>query len=309
MGFLDGIKQFGANLGTRLLSGAIQGARAVESAAVNAVGGTDSSVAKDVFEAGSQVESLFQVSPPPSADLAYDGMLVGANGQTFPPGTPLSSVPAATPYDGLRNDETILYVNGVGEDLAQQGVSMQAAANATGSRVIGVHNATDGFAQDALQTVGDIADTGQDKAVDSLTDTIYGELKAGRGVHIMAHSQGGAETARALTNVQQRLISDGMSPEQAKNAMGAIKVETFAAAASVWPNGPKYVHYVNTADPVAELLGVGQDTGAKVAQAGQGAVIRQFTDVPWNDVLKVHDFNTVYLDHWQPFDQVYPHNA
>jgi hypothetical protein len=306
MGFLDGIKQFGANLGAKVLSGAIKAVRTVESAAVSAAGGTDSTVAQDVFEAGTQAESLFKISPPPSADLAYDGMLVGAHGQTFPPGTPLSNIPAATPAGGVRNDETLLFVNGVGEDLSSQGVSMQAAANATGSRVIGIHNATDGFAQDALQTVGDIAGTGQDKAVDTLTNTIYGELKAGRGVHIMAHSQGGAETARALTNVQQRLISDGMTPEQAQNAMGAIKVETFAAAASVWPNGPQYVHYVNTADPVAELLGVGQDTGAKTAQAGQGAVIRQFTEVPWNDVLKVHDFNTVYLDNWKPFDQVYP---
>jgi hypothetical protein len=309
MGFLDGIKQFGSTLGTQLLSGAIRGVRAVESAAVKAVGGTDTSVAKDVFEAGSQVESLFHITPPPSADLAYDGMLVGANGQTFPPGTPLSAIPAAMPYNGVRNNETILFVNGVGEDLASQGVSMLAAANATGSRVIGVHNATDGFAQDALQTVGDIGNSGPDKATDTLTDTIYGELKAGRSVHIMAHSQGGAETARALTHVQQRLVADGMTPEQAQGAMGAIKVETFAAAAAVWPNGPQYVHYVNTADPVAELLGVGQDTGAKAAQAGQGAVIRQFSDVPWNDVLKVHDFNSVYLAHWQPFDQVYPQAA
>jgi hypothetical protein len=100
-----------------------------------------------------------------------------------------------------------------------------------------------------------------------------------------------------------------MTPGQAQDAMHAIKVESFAAAAAQWPNGPQYVHYVNTADPVPELLGVGQDTGSKVAQAGRGAVIEQFTDVPWNDAAKVHDFNTVYLDHWKPFDQVYPQSA
>ena len=45
-------------------------------------------------------ESIFGVTPSPTADQPYDGMLVGASGQTFPPGTPLSSIPAATPYDG-----------------------------------------------------------------------------------------------------------------------------------------------------------------------------------------------------------------
>jgi hypothetical protein len=147
-----------------------------------------------------------------SADSRNDGLMVGRGGQTFPPNTPLSQVPAFQPVDGVKNNTTIIYTNGIQTDLAGQTASLQSIANTTGSRVVGVHNATDGFAADLRQCVQDKLDKGRNPAVDTLANTIYNELKAGNPVHLMGHSQGGLVTSRALQHVQQRLrAEDGMT--------------------------------------------------------------------------------------------------
>ena len=67
-----------------------------------------------------------------------------------------------------------------------------------------------------------------------MADTVYSELKAGRGVHLMAHSQGALVTSRALNDVAQRLrIEDGMSQSQVEKLMSKAKVETFGGAAAL----------------------------------------------------------------------------
>ena len=82
---------------------------------------------------------------PSNPDKSFDGSLVGANGRTFAPDTPLSDIPAVTPNGGVRNNETLIYVNGIQTDVAGQTCSLQAIADNSGSRVIGVHNATGTF--------------------------------------------------------------------------------------------------------------------------------------------------------------------
>ena len=44
-------------------------------------------------------------------------MLVGANNQVYPPGTPLDQIPGVTPAGNPNPTETILYVNGMATDL------------------------------------------------------------------------------------------------------------------------------------------------------------------------------------------------
>ncbi|SET60981.1 hypothetical protein SAMN05443572_102875 [Myxococcus fulvus] len=59
-----------------------------------------------------------------------------------------------------------------------------------------LHGLTEDFAADLAQCVGDKLDKGTGPAEDTLVDTVYGELKAGREVHLMGYSQGGFITAR-----------------------------------------------------------------------------------------------------------------
>jgi hypothetical protein len=239
------------------------------------------------------------------ADVPHDGKLVGAGGQTFNPGTPLSQIPGVTPKNNPNPSETILYVNGIGDSKDKQARSLQDIADTTGAKLIGVHNATEGMAADVLQCVKDKLDKGTNPAVDTMVDTLYTELKAGRDVHIMAHSQGGLITSRALSHLENRLrLEDGMSKADAQKLMSKLHVETFGAAATRYPNGPEYVHYVNRGDPVPGAFGLGPipDKWNPIADGGQGSKVRHFNEFHLNPIA-AHGFESVYLKHRVPFDQ------
>jgi hypothetical protein len=240
-----------------------------------------------------------------SPDTIYDGFFVGANGRTFPPTTPLNQIPAVNPSDGRRPNETLIYINGINTTKEGQAASLQAIADRTGARVIGIHNATEGMITDLRQCITDKLDKGRNPAVDTLAETVYSEIKAGRSVHLMAHSQGGLITSRALNHVYQRLrIEDGLSKAQTERLLGLVSVETFGAAAGHYPDGPRYVHYINRDDPVPSLFGLGWDMDRfnPTLHAGRGAVVHRFTDLHLNPIAS-HSFEDVYLPRRVPFDQ------
>lgn len=249
------------------------------------------------------VQGLFGGGNQP--DRVHDGKLLGANGQTFPPGTPLANIPGVTPRNNPNPNTTVLYVNGIQTNLAGQANSLQAIADTTGARVIGIHNATEGFAADLAQCVKDKLDKGTNPAVDTLADTLYTEIQAGRNVHLMAHSQGGLISSRALGDVYNRLrIEDGMSKAQVEQTMSRINVETFGAAAWSYPDGPKYVHYVNNKDIVPTWFGQGNGKGLDdwaLRDGGKGAVVRRFEH--GSGIQGTHGLNDAYLPQRVPFDQ------
>jgi hypothetical protein len=239
------------------------------------------------------------------ADKPFDGKLVGAGGQTFNPGTPLSQIPGVTPKNNPNPSETLLYVNGIMTPLDGQMKEMQSIAETSGAKVVGIHNATQGLTADLAQCVTDKLDKGANPAVDTLADTVYSELKAGRDVHLMGYSQGGLITARALFDVEKRLrLEDGMSKSQVENLMGHLKVETFGAASTKYPDGPQYVHYVNNADLVPTLTGLGGsvDPLQFLKDAGKGAVVHRFTDGNLNPISN-HMLDTLYMKHRVSFDE------
>jgi hypothetical protein len=260
----------------------------------------------DVFQAAhlNELKKLFgdgNAKP----DRMFDGQLVGTQGQTFPPGTPLSAIPGVTPKNNPNPTETILYVNGIMTPKEGQVSEMQSIAETSGAKVIGIHNSTQGLVADLAQCVGDKLDKGSNPAVDTLADTLYSELKAGRSVSLMGYSQGGLITARALFDVERRLrIEDGLSKPEVEQAMSKLKVETFGAASTRYPDGPRYVHYVNNADAVPTLTGLGGsiDPAAFLKDAGKGAVVHRFTDGNLN-VISNHMLDTMYMKHRVPFEQ------
>lgn len=236
----------------------------------------------------------------PPTDKQFDGRLVGANGQTFAPGTPLGEIPAVTPAGGVRNNETLIYVNGIKTNVGGQSNSLQAIADNTGSRVIGVHNATEGFGTDVLQSLGDKLDIGRNPAVDTLANTVYDELRAGRDVHLMAHSQGAIITSRALQDVKNRLmLEDGLSRREAENLMNNVQVETFGGAARRYPDGPQYVHYVNRNDGVPQAFGL-RSWLNPFAHAGRDAQTHYFRE---GKPLVSHGFEQFYLPERVPFEE------
>lgn len=212
----------------------------------------------------------------------------------YPDGT---SAPAGSTIERDPSKPLVLQVNGISTDLQGQVSALEAVQEATGgeAQVVGIHNATEGMLRDLGQAALDTLGKGHNPAVDSLADQIVAELEAGRPVHVMAHSQGGLITSRALEQVKQQLMMEGgMTAEQATSAMNNIQVESFGSAAPSWPDGPQYVHYVNLLDPVPMGLGLAPGFG----NPGEGAVVRHFSESS-----DFHSFNSTYMDNRVPFDQ------
>jgi hypothetical protein len=237
------------------------------------------------------------------ADRVYDGQFLGAGGKTFPPGTALKDIPGVTPKNNPNPSETIVYVNGINTPKDGQYGSLESIAETTGAKVVGIHNATEGMGADLAQCVKDKLDKGRNPAVDTLADTLYQEIKAGRSVHVMAHSQGGLITSRALSHVYDRLrLEGGMSKADAQKAMSKLNVETFGAAAMHYPDGPNYVHYVNKSDLVPDAFGLGPAKWNPLTDGGKGSVVHRFNEFHANPIAS-HSFESVYLKHRVPFDQ------
>ena len=304
------------NLFQQVRTGAQQGLEKAQQTVSNTVENVRNTVSQGAQQAGRVVDSfetkatkgvqalgIFGLGGKP--DKQYDGMFVGAGGRTFPPGTPLKDIPGVTPANNPNPTKTIIYVNGIMTPKEGQSSDLQAIADKAGARTIGIHNSTEGFVTDLAQCVKDKLDKGRNPAVDTLADALYTELKAGRSVDLMGYSQGGLIVSRALKDVSNRLrIEDGMSKADVEKTMSRLNVETFGAAATTYPDGPKYVHDVNNRDMVPSLFGLGGkvDPLQFIKDAGKGAVVHRFGDGGVN-LIANHNFQDTYMKHRVPFEQ------
>ena len=78
-------------------------------------------------------------------------------------------------------------------------------------------------------------------------------------------------------------------------SMNRIRVVTYGGATRRYPDGPRYIHYLNRLDPIPWLFGV----GALGAHPGQDAKLITLTDLgplEWNPLSPVHGFRA-YLPH------------
>lgn len=217
-------------------------------------------------------------------EAAIDGKLVGGDGKIYPATHSLRSIPGRYP-DALRDPETgmptvrlqpeqivdIIQVNGILTKVKGQYDAIGDIANAlapdalTGDAKVpvlrGVHNGTDGAFNDLVQCVKDSQDIGNNTAVATLRDKILDRVTMGMPVNVLAHSQGGLVTRRALSEVRIALQEGlGLSRNQAIELMQkTVRVHTNGAAAMQYPTGPDYIHVANSADPVPMFTGIGVD--------------------------------------------------
>jgi hypothetical protein len=251
-------------------------------------------------------------------DRYFDGAVIGAGGRVYAPGTDARVVAPIRPNNGRTpTNETIYYVNGIQNNAAFQAGSAQNIANATGANVVAIHNSTGGpgggMAADLGQCFNDkIGLRDNNPATQALANQILRDVEAGRPVHVMAHSQGALVTSGALNEVKTELIREH-GAQRADELLKNIKVETFGGAASTYPYGPRYVHYVNRYDPVAMAVGLGGQSGpqgpgslspAQVAHAGGDRAALHYIEGDardHGDLFSAHDFNQGYLSHRQEF--------
>ncbi len=255
-----------------------------------------------------------------------------------------TSVPAISPDPGTTaaNGESVVFVNGL---LNNQGASANAGqliANKTGADVRVFYNASQGL-NDPLRAVGDninLLGVSRTPAAENLANSIFHSALDGQDFHIQSTSHGSILTRNAILIARERLqehfgyesisfpgfaatvdpagyqaqvAENSRAVSQAHDALGNIKIETFGSGASAWPDGPKYVHWVNTNDTVAWSVGVNHgglapriDIGNLGIAPGNDAVIIRF-EAASPGLTDAHYMET-YLPKRQlidSFDQVY----
>ncbi len=189
-----------------------------------------------------------------------------------------------------------IVVNGIQNDAGDLGKMMEGVSGAFGGApVMGVYNATEGKFDlfNPFSYMGIVRDVGQavaDKfeahigfrigpenpAVKSLADAI---IASDGHAPIIAHSQGGAITAAALTELSHRGFD-----------LNKLTVVTMGTAEISFPDGPHYTHYVHAYDMVpalGEIYHFDPVTLTKVVLKGEVKI----TAIPSISPFDNHDFN------------------
>lgn len=183
-----------------------------------------------------------------------------------------------------------IFVPGVGTSPESFEENMGMVANGFGGNSAGVYNQSDGIGSDVGQAIGDKiqadlpgggAGMNRNPAVSALVEQIKRDLENGDGqVHLVAHSQGAAITAAALT----QLAAEGYD-------LSGIEVTTFGGFGTDWPNGPTYHHFAHSGDPVP-MAGFATDfdytPSEMMNQFGNVTVI----DDPAGGIANDHDFSS-----------------
>jgi hypothetical protein len=181
---------------------------------------------------------------------------------------------------GCKNGtgRTIFYVNGINTKHETHCDTLKQIGDMTCASVVGIYNATEGMPKDALQTARDralidqaqmgrksLAHDGRNPAVDTMSDLVVRETRAGRPIELMAHSQGGAVTSLALYDARNQLAA-GPPPA---GSLSDVKVTSFGAAAPTWIPEVNGTHYVNVNDFTPMNFGVGDYASESFAHGGK----------------------------------------
>lgn len=242
----------------------------------------------------------------------YDGDYLGANGCPYDPRqTELAEVPPIK-VGPQQGEEPFFYVNGANHRVKWALAENYVLAQDLGRPVIGIYNGTlGGRFPDAL-----LRGLFPGHVLNTLTELLWQHVSQDKPIHIRANSQGTIEMSQALQAVRDRLMRQ-QPPERVDELMGLIRFETAGSAIKYFPDGPRYVHYVNLKDPVPKAAGV----LASGSHPGRGAVIACFNAYDedpienryrWIDpltqrFLAVHGF-MVYRHYRRPFDELYTHS-
>lgn len=184
-----------------------------------------------------------------------DGFIVGDNGVAVRGTEPFSSVDAVVPSTG-KPQALAIFVNGVGNTAKDQADEMHSLADSTGLEFLGVHNSTGGLVADVGEAI--LQKLGFDRnarPAEELAKVILERLESSQPLKLFAHSQGALMLSEALRHVKDALMKKGAPLPKAEAMMSDLEVETYATAAGTFPDGPKYVHYINDNDFVPSWFG------------------------------------------------------
>ena len=206
---------------------------------------------------------------------------------------------------------TVIHVNGIRTDGSSHALALQATAETIHRPVIGIRNMTDGGPRDVAQTaidkdfqppnfdaLGKRSARTVNPAVIATARAVLAHMRAGKPVHLLAHSQGAAITSSAL-HIVQAYAGDS----KLREAFRDIRVETYGGVAERYPSGPQYVHFVHHQDPAVTTLGLlrGSPGTHEMRERGGGLLAKfhhlgRINQRDWMPDFDNHRFIELYLE-------------
>lgn len=249
---------------------------------------------------------------------AYDGYLVGEGGCLYDPGSiSLDQVP---PFLGRTRSgprqQPLFYVNGFGAAPGREPYRLRRLAESSNIPVIGIYYASQSQSLADILRVLPIPKSPvlRSEAINTLKDLMLSAMERGEAFHVRGGSGGTIIIADTLGKVRRAAFSRYGPQEAMNNRLPLLKVETHGSAASWYPSGPRYVHYINLLDPVPLAVGFFapglQNSGPRSAVAlflaSYPSIESELgpVDGMGEAFLRLHGFN-VYTRYRRPFDTIY----
>lgn len=206
------------------------------------------------------------------------------------PHIPVVMPPGESPFRGQSEAEELwFFLNGIctNEDVLR--LNGEALASIFGRRISLLHNPSDGVVLDLLECAAGRTAELFEPVSRSVADILEMALASGRKVVLIAHSQGGIISAKAINHLHSKLQGADRA------LLGQLELYTFASAATHLQAPEIYAeHFYNTRDYVARI-GV---AGYEDEISG-----RFFTAEATGHLLNAHYLNNFVADQYRPRDE------
>lgn len=251
------------------------------------------------------------ISPGPFTKLTtLEGFFLGQDRCLYDPASiSPDQVPAFQGPRAPKNGPILFYINGANGSPTEVSNNIQELADSSQITVVGILY----YPNNSIDPLKDLLPkTSAGPATDTLQQVIHASLQRGEPVHMRAGSAGTVVVSEAIARVKRELTRHGRRPgdRDRNQPLDLVRVETHGTIARDFPDGPRYIHYVNLLDPVPHSLGV----ASPGAHPGAHAVLAMFADrQPPNEqklspagvkFLSVHGTG-VYDLHRKRFDELY----
>jgi len=185
------------------------------------------------------------------------GKLVTKNGEFRDVSFPLPS-DAAFSHEGTDlAAHPIIFVNGINcrEDVAAE-IGEQ-FARACSSPVFLLYNQSIHLVHDVAESVTDKIGLTRKPAAEALSRLLLEAFEQSAPLHLAAHSHGAVVVSQGISYAIDEIKKRGPDqPSKFSEWLGSITVETFGGAATQYPDGPRYIHYVDPRDLIPWFAGV-----------------------------------------------------
>ena len=196
------------------------------------------------------------------------GWYIGAGGCVYDPNLySIEQVPPIMPLKDPQSANTVWNINGFSAPPWKPFFASGLMADSMGAPVIVIYNPTGSAKEELASTLL------SDKLSRQVSELAVARLARGDTVTISGASQGAIHIRKIANLVIKSLEKEDISPSERSEVLERLRLQTMGGVGWQFPEGPRYIHYVNRLDPIANYSGMGSPR----APIKNGMVVASFS--------------------------------